>query len=120
MTPRDAAAVARALLADATVEKMIALHLTTTHQLIAVHVVSTGTLDTTLVNPRNVFQAALLSNAAGLMLVHNHPSGDPVPSPDDLAVAQRLRAVAILLGIDLLDFLIIGDGAYYSFREAGL
>lgn len=120
VTPRDAAALACALLADAPVEKMIALHLSAKHHLIGVHVVSTGTLDTTIVHPRDVFQAALLSNAAGLMLAHNHPSGDSLPSPDDLAVCQRLRAAATVIGIDLLDFLIIGEGGYYSFREAGL
>ncbi len=123
-TPRDVAVLASALLADATVEKVLALHLTTRHELIGVHVVSTGTLDGSLVHPRDVFKAACLSNAAGLLLVHNHPSGDPTPSPDDRALVTRLRAAGELLGVELLDALIVTDpveGArYFSFREAGL
>ena len=75
-------------------------------------------------HPREVFKAACLSNAAGLVLVHNHPSGDPTPSPDDHAIVARLRNVGVLLGIDLLDALIVTDPVdglrYYSFREAGV
>jgi DNA repair protein RadC len=122
-TPRDAAVLASALLADATVETVLALHLTTKHDLIGVHVVSTGTLDAAIVHPREVFKAALLSNAAGLLLVHNHPSGDPTPSPDDRALVTRLRAAGALLGVELLDALIVTDRVdrlrYFSFREAG-
>lgn len=121
--PRDAAVLASALLADATVETVLALHLTTAHDLIGVHVVSTGTLDTAIVHPRDVFKAACLSNAAGLVLVHNHPSGDPTPSPDDRALVTRLRAAGEVLGIDLLDALIVthpSEGLrYFSFRESG-
>jgi DNA repair protein RadC len=123
-TPRDAAVLASALLADATVEKMLALHLTTKHDLIGVHVVSTGTLDAAIVHPRDVFKAALLSNAAGLLLVHNHPSGDPAPSPDDRALVARLHAGGELLGVPLLDALVVTDPIdglrYFSFREAGV
>jgi len=123
-TPRDAAVLASALLADATVEKVLALHVTTKHELIGIHVVSTGTLDSAIVHPRDVFKAACLSNAAGLLLVHNHPSGDPTPSPDDRALVARLRAAGDLLGVELLDALIVTDRIdglrYFSFREAGL
>ena len=124
LTPRDAAVLASALLADATVEKVLALHLTTKHELIGVHVVSTGSLDSSIVHPRDVFKAACLSNAAGLLLVHNHPSGDPTPSPDDRALVARLRAAGDLLGVELMDALIVADPVdglrYFSFREAGL
>ena len=123
-TPREAAVLASALLADATVEKVLALHVTTKHELIGVHVVSTGTLDGAIVHPRDVFKAACLSNAAGLLLVHNHPSGDPTPSPDDRALVARLRAAGDLLGVELLDALIVTDRIdglrYFSFREAGM
>ena len=122
-TPRDAAVLASALLADATVEKVLALHVTTKHELIGVHVVSTGTLDSAIVHPRDVFKAACLSNAAGLLLVHNHPSGDPTPSPDDRALVARLRQAGDLLGVELMDALIVTDRIdglrYFSFREAG-
>ena len=123
-TPRDAAVLASALLADTTVEKVLALHVNTKHELIGVHVVSTGTLDTAIVHPRDVFKAACLSNAAGLMLIHNHPSGDPTPSPDDRALVARLRQAGDLLGVELLDALIVTDPVdglrYFSFREAGM
>jgi DNA repair protein RadC len=124
MTPRDAAVLASALLADATVEKVLALHLTTKHELIGVHVVSTGTLDSSIVHPRDVFKAACLSNAAGLLLVHNHPSADPTPSPDDRALVARLHAAGELLGVELIDALIVTDPVdglrYFSFKEAGM
>jgi DNA repair protein RadC len=123
-TPRDAAVLTSALLANATVEKVLALHLTTRHDLIGVHVVSTGTLDSSLVHPRDVLKAACLSNAAGLLLVHNHPSGDPTPSADDRALVARLRAAGDLLGVELVDALIVTDPVnglqYFSFREAGM
>ncbi len=120
-TPRDAAVLAGAMLADATVEKCLALHVNTKHGLIGVHVVSVGTLDGSLVHPRDVFKAACLSNAAGLILVHNHPSGDPTPSGDDRALADRLRQAGELLGVQLLDFLIVTDtDRYFSFKESGL
>ncbi len=119
--PQDAARLASALLGDSSVEKVLALHLTTKHALIGVHVVSLGTLDASLVHPRDVFKAACLSNAAGLILAHNHPSGDPTPSGDDRALADRLRQAGELLGVQLLDFLIVTDtDRYYSFKAAGV
>ena len=121
-TPREAAQLAAAVLADSDVERVIALHLNTKHRLIGVHTVSVGTLDSSLVHPREVFKAACLSNAAGLILAHNHPSGDPTPSRDDRSLAERLREAGELLGVGLLDFLIVVDPAegrrYYSFNEA--
>jgi DNA repair protein RadC len=121
--PQEAARLAAAVLADVTVEKVIALHLTTKHTLIGVHVVSVGTLNASLVHPRDVFKAAFLANAAGLVLAHNHPSGDLTPSPEDQAVVSRLLQAGELLGVELLDAVIVTDpsegGAYYSFKEAG-
>lgn len=123
-TPAAVARLAAAVLAGLTVEHVIALHVNTKHTLIGAHVVSVGTLDASLVYPREVFQEALLTNAAGLILAHNHPSGDPTPSPDDRALVSRLRQAGALLGVELLDALIVTDpmdgGAYYSFREAGV
>ena len=66
-----------------------------------------------------MFKAALLANAAAIILAHNHPSGDPTPSADDVALTQRLRAAGDLLGIDVLDHVVIGDGHYSSFKELG-
>ena len=123
-TPRAAAHLAAAVLAGLTVEQVIALHVNTKQKLIGVHVVSIGTLNASLVHPREVFKAAVLTNAAGLILAHNHPSGDPMPSPDDREMVNRLRQAGALLGVELRDALIVTDpmdgGAYYSFREAGV
>ena len=99
---RDAAKLAGALLAGADVERVLALHFNVKHRLIGVHVVSVGTLDASLVHPRDVFKAACLSNASGLILAHNHPSGDPTPSGEDRALSDRLRQAGELLGVDLL------------------
>jgi DNA repair protein RadC len=66
-----------------------------------------------------VFKAALLANAAAIILAHNHPSGDATPSVDDCALTQRLQAAGDLLGIDVLDHVVIGDGQYISFKETG-
>ena len=94
------------------------------HRLIGVHVVSVGTLDASLVHPRDVFKAACLSNEPALVIAHNHPSGDPTPSGEDRALSDRLRQAGELLGVDLLDFVIVTDPAagfrYYSFQESGL
>jgi len=123
-SPRDAARLAAAILADADVERVLALHVNTKHTLIGVHVVSVGTLDASLVHPREVFKAACLSNAAALVIAHNHPSGDPIPSGEDRALADRLRQAGELLGVTLLDFVIVTDPAegvrYHSFRESGV
>ena len=88
-------------------------------RVIAYHEVSRGTLDATLVHPREVFKAALLANAAAIVLCHDHPSGEPTPSPDDLQLTRRLVEAGTLLGVDVLDHVIVGDGRYYSFKESG-
>lgn len=120
IVPRDAAALSSALLADSPVERVLSLHLNTKHDLIGIHRVSVGCLDSSLVHPREVFQAAILSNASTLILAHNHPSGDPTPSPDDHALVRRLKEASVLMGIDLLDAIIVADsGRYHSFKEAG-
>ncbi len=122
--PQDAARLAAAILADADVERVLALHLNTKHKLIGVHVVSVGTLDASLVHPREVYKAAYLSNAAALVIAHNHPSGDPTPSGEDCALSDRLRQAGELLGVTLIDFVIVTDPAdgfrYHSFRESGV
>lgn len=121
IAPRDAAALASALLADSPVERVLSLHVNTKHDLIGIHRVSVGCLDASLVHPREVFQAAILSNASALILVHNHPSGDPTPSQDDHALVRRLAAASVLMGIDLLDAIIVTDtGRYHSFKESGV
>ena len=97
------------------------LLLNTKHEPLAWHVLSRGCLDATLVHPREAIKAACLGNAAAVIIAHNHPSGDPAPSADDMALTQRLRSVLTLVGIDLPDSIIIGErGHWCSLRERGL
>ena len=117
--PSDAAAAFMAILRDEPSEVFAILCLTTKHRVIAYHEVSRGTLDATLVHPREVFKAALLANSAAIVISHNHPSGDSTPSVDDIDLTRRLAAAGELLGISLLDHIVIGDGRYFSFKEAG-
>jgi DNA repair protein RadC len=118
-SPRDGAAALKALLQHEPSEVFGILCLSTKQHVLAYHEVSRGTLNGTLVHPREVFKAALLANAASVILCHVHPSGDPTPSPEDVELTRRLAAAGTLLGIDVLDHLIIGDGQYVSFRGIG-
>ncbi len=97
-------------------EMFLALLLDTKHRLNAVHRVSLGTLDSCSVEPRDVFQAALLANAATTIVAHNRPSGDPAPSPEDVAGTRRMIAADKLLGVPLLDSLVAGERRYESIR----
>ncbi|PYR93557.1 MAG: DNA repair protein RadC [Acidobacteria bacterium] len=108
------------LLEPEAVEVFGALLLNTKHEPICWHVVSRGCLDATLVHPREVIKAACLANAAALVVAHNHPSGDPEPSREDVVLTLRLRQALELVGIELLDSLVIGDGGrYVSLQERG-
>lgn len=82
--------------------------------------ISTGTLTESLVHPREVFSEALRFSAASIILIHNHPSGDPDPSPDDVATTKRLVEGGKVLGIDVLDHIIIGDGRWASLKQLNL
>lgn len=81
--------------------------------------VSVGTLTASLVHPREIFKSLFLVNAVSFILVHNHPSGDPTPSPEDVSLTARLRSVADIHGIKLLDHVILGQGRYASMMECG-
>jgi DNA repair protein RadC len=118
-TPADSAALFTTMLQDEATEVFAILCLSTKHRVLAYYEVSRGCLDSTLVHPREVFKAAILANAASIVLAHNHPSGDPAPSPDDMALTRRLVEAGRLIGVDVLDHIVIGDGRYVSFRERG-
>lgn len=98
-------------------EHFLSLHLSIKNRVNAIETVAIGTLSASLVHPREVYKGALLSNSAAIIVAHNHPSGDPTPSHEDLDLTQRLHEGGALLGIDLLDHLIIGREAYTSLRE---
>jgi DNA repair protein RadC len=87
------------------------------HRLLSVQLISTGSIDSTPVHPREVFSPAIRDGAAAVVVAHNHPSGDPSPSPEDRRVTDRLRATGELVGIDLLDHIVVGAERYYSFAE---
>ena len=100
-------------------ETFICLLLDTKHSLIREQQVAVGSLNESLVHPREVFQPAIAESAAGVLFVHNHPSGDPTPSAQDRQLTQRLCEAGKLVGIEVLDHIIIGRDAYYSFVEHG-
>lgn len=103
-----------------TKEVFIALHLDGKNRIICMDLVSLGSLNQSIVHPREVFKTALLSNAAAIILIHQHPTGDPTPSTEDIAITRRLKEAGEIMGIKILDHIIVGDGEYLSFVERGL
>ena len=93
------------------------LNLKSNNQVINMNVVSVGTLNTALAHPREVFKSAILSNAAGIMLLHNHPSGNCTPSREDCRVTKRMLAAGEIMGIPVMDHVIVAGNDYYSFLE---
>lgn len=110
----------RARVAPVNVEQTWLVLLDAKNRVIREVMLSQGTLTSSLVHPREVFRVAIRAAAVGFALVHNHPSGDPEPSPDDEALTRRLVAVGELVGIKLLEHLVVTDGAYVSLLERGL
>ena len=119
-SPRDVVAVFAPRLEDLPVEEFHVAVLDAQHRLERDVTVTRGILNSSLVHPREVFREAIAERAASVILVHNHPSGDPTPSPDDRAVTDQLVAAGRLLDIPVHDHVIIGRGRYTSFAEAGL
>ncbi len=103
-----------------TKEMFLTLHLDGKNRIICLDVVSIGSLNQSIVEPRSVFQTACLSNAAALILVHQHPTGDPFPSSEDISITRRLKEAGEIMGIRVLDHIVVGDGEYFSFTERGL
>lgn len=101
-------------------EMFLVVLLDARHRVLGEEIVSEGSLTSSIVHPREVFLPAVRESAGAMVLVHNHPSGDPRPSDEDVAVTRRLVHASELLGIRVLDHIIVGDGTYASFREAGL
>ena len=118
--PSDALPILDSELSELAYEKFVALALNTKNHLTAVLPVSNGSLNASIVHPRELFQRAILANSAALIVAHNHPSGDPSPSPEDIALTRKLVEAGELLDIPVLDHLILGYGRYISFKEKGL
>ena len=112
--PGAAAAVLTRLLAHEAVEVFGVLCLTTRRHVICWHEVSRGCLNGSYAHPREVFKPAFMANADAIVIGHNHPSGDPEPSPHDLELTDRLRKAGDLLGLPVLDHVIVGHGKFFS------
>lgn len=82
--------------------------------------VSRGTINASIVHPREIYKRAILQNASSIALIHNHPSGDPTPSAEDVSITKRISEAGTLMGIQLIDHLVIGDGNYRSMKEMGV
>lgn len=119
LKPCDAARIFTEYLAEADREHFVMLGLTTRGKVIGLHTVFIGALDRAIACPAEVFKAALLMNASQIIIAHNHPSGDPTPSPQDITSAQRMMAAGQLLGVAVIDAMIIGEGRWVSLRETG-
>jgi len=118
--PGQIQAAFQSLLGDADREYCVVFMLDGKNRIGSCNVVSIGSLNQAIVHPREVFKAAILSNAAAVIVAHNHPSGDPNPSREDREITRRLKEAGELLGIRLLDHVIVGDNSYLSFTESGL
>lgn len=117
LTPRDAAEYLRPLFGSHPVERFGVLLLDTKHRLIRARIISVGSLDASVAHPREVFREAILGGAAAIVLFHNHPSGDPTPSRDDIALTRRLMTAGDLIGVEVLDHIVLADALYASMRE---
>lgn len=118
-TPRQLATYLLPEYGSRPVEQFGIVMLDTKHRLIRIKIVSVGSLDTTVVHPREVFREAAAASAAAIVLFHNHPSGDPTPSTDDLVLTTRMVNAGDVMGIEVVDHLILADQRYFSLVESG-
>jgi len=118
--PEDVVAVVRGRLKGRRREHFLALMLDSRNQLIKTCEVSIGSLDTSIVHPREVFREAVSASAASVVFAHNHPSGDPQASEDDIILTKRLAEAGEIMGIDVLDHIIVGEKSFLSLKREGL
>lgn len=119
-SPCDAIELFRRFLSESDREQFLVCCLDTKNQPTYINLVSVGTLNSSLVHPREVFKAAILANSASIIVAHNHPSGDPTPSKEDINITIRLKEAGEIIGIDILDHVIIGENKHISFKEKGI
>lgn len=117
LSSKDASIVLEDNLRGLNKEHFIILMLNTKNFLLGIETVSIGSLNSSIVHPRELFKSAINKSAAAIILAHNHPSGDATPSREDIEVTKRIKSGGQLLGIDVIDHIIIGDNSYYSFKE---
>jgi DNA repair protein RadC len=119
LTPRQVAAYLLPEYGSCAVEQFGILMVDSKNRVLRIKLLSVGSLNSTVVHPREVFREAAAAAAAAIILFHNHPSGDPSPSPDDIALTDRLLSAGEIMGIDVIDHLILADQTYYSMMESG-
>jgi DNA repair protein RadC len=119
LAPRQTAAFLMPTYGGNAVERFGVVLLDTKYRVIRTTLVAVGTLNASVVQPRDVFREAAVGRASAVVVFHNHPSGDPTPSQDDVELTRRLAAAGVLLGIDVVDHIILGDARYCSFKELG-
>ena len=119
-SPESAAEILVPMIGGADREMCVVLLLDTKHRLIRPEVVSVGSLDHTFMSPREIFRTALLSNAAAVVVSHNHPSGDAEPSRDDEQVTRRLVRAGEMIGVEVLDHLVVGGSRWVSLARRGM
>ena len=107
-------------LATMPVESFLVVHLDGKNRMVGMTTCSIGSMTSSLVHPRDIFRPAIANMTAGLIFIHNHPSGDPAPSDEDIDITRRLCKVGKLIGIRCLDHIVIGSGRYFSFADQGL
>jgi DNA repair protein RadC len=118
--PQDAAFMVMEEMRHLDREHFCALLLNTKNKVLAKKTISIGTLNASVVHPRELFKTAIKKSASSIILIHNHPSGDPTPSREDREVTQRLKDAGAIVGIEVLDHIIIGDNNFVSFKEKGM
>jgi DNA repair protein RadC len=118
--PEDIFQIVKSYMSNLDREHFVVLLLNTQNAVIGINTVSIGTLNGSMVHPREVFKPAILANANCIILCHNHPSGNPEPSREDIEITESLRKAGELLKIEVMDHIIIGDDRYVSFQEKGL
>lgn len=118
-SPEDGAKFVMEDMRFLTQEHFVCLYLNTKNQVLHKQTIFIGSLNASIVHPREVFKEAFRRSAASIICIHNHPSGDPAPSKEDIEVTKRLSECGKIIGIDLLDHLIIGDGKFVSLKEKG-
>jgi DNA repair protein RadC len=118
-SPKAAYELVKMFLEGADREHFLVVCLDTKNQPVSITTSHVGSLNSSIVHPREVFKTAVLSNAATVIVAHNHPSGQPEPSREDLEVTKRLCEAGKVLGIEVMDHIIVGDGRFYSLKEKG-
>lgn len=118
-TPDDAVELLKNLLEGSDREMLVVCCLSSKNEPTNISVVSIGSLNSSIVHPREVFKIAIMSNAASIIIGHNHPSADTTPSKEDIDITERIKKAGDIIGIKLLDHIIIGDKNYLSLKEEG-